>query len=133
MQTLIVQSNLSLGHLWKRHLERLDIDVMLTHSGADALALIQSFPFDVVVIDLMLSDQCAITVADMIAFRQPKANVVFVTDTTFFSDGSIFSLSANARAYVKSQTAPGDLAAIVQHYGGASRHAHAAHHSLAPG
>jgi DNA-binding response OmpR family regulator len=131
MRALIVESNDALGHLWQRHLERLKIDVLIARTGKDALALIHAFSFDVIVLDLMLADESAMTVADIAGFRQPKANVVFVTDTTFFSDGSIFCHSANARAFIKSNTAPADLAAIVQHYG--SSRDHAGHQSLAPG
>jgi len=39
-----------------------------------------------------------------------------VTNTSFFSDGSIFQVSNNACAYVQSETPPEDLAAMVEHY-----------------
>ncbi len=117
MRVLIVQSNANLGQLWKRHLERLDADVMHVETGARALNLIETREFDVIVLDLVLSEGSALTVADFAQFRQPDANVVFVTDTTFFSDGSIFRHSANARAFVETATPPKDLAAIVHHYG----------------
>ncbi len=132
MQTLIVQSNESLGLLWERHLSRLGVDVTVATTGTDAMDRIQSVDFDVIVLDLMLDDRNALTVADFAYFRQPDANIVFVTDTTFFSDGSIFALAANARAFIKSDTAPCDLAAIVQHYGQVSP-ARAAHQRLAAG
>ncbi len=128
MRILIVQSNEDLGNLWKQHLGRLGAEVRLVGTGARACNLIQSIEFDVIVLDLMLSDGCALSVADFANFRQPTANVIFVTDTTFFSDGSIFNHSANARALVESTTSPGDLAAIVHHYGATCR-ARVAHHS----
>lgn len=117
MRALIVQNNPDLGELWKRHLARLDVKVTLVQSGDQALHLIETTIFDVIVLDLVLPDRSALSVADLAQFRQPDANVVFVTDTTFFSDGSIFSHSANARAFIKSATPPDDLAAIVHHYG----------------
>ncbi len=120
MRVLIVQSNANLGQLWKRHLERLDADVVHVETGARALNLIETQEFDVIVLDLVLSEGSALTVADFSQFRQPDANVVFVTDTTFFSDGSIFNHSANARAFVETATPPKDLAAIVHHYGSPS-------------
>lgn len=118
MRVLIVQSNENLGQLWKRHLERLDATVTHVETGSNAMALIEAQSFDVIVLDLVLADGSALTVADLAEFRRPEANVVFVTDTTFFSDGSIFSHSANARAFIESATPPNDLAAIVHHYGG---------------
>lgn len=117
MHVLIVQSHRHLGEVWKRHLERLGATVAIAASGNEAVALIEGRSFDVIVLDLVLSEGSALTVADVAYFRQPDANVVFVTDTTFFSDGSIFSHSANARAFIQSATPPQDLAAIVHHYG----------------
>ncbi|MEL6841239.1 MAG: hypothetical protein AAFP85_18285 [Pseudomonadota bacterium] len=120
MRVLIVQSNKNLGLLWQRHLERLDADVSLVHTGEDALNQIEATLFDVIVLDLVLTEGSALTVADFAQFRQPQANVVFVTDTTFFSDGSIFNHSANARAFIQTATPPKDLAEIVHYYGSPS-------------
>ncbi|MEJ6402930.1 response regulator [Yoonia sp. 2307UL14-13] len=126
MRVLIVQSNTNLGELWKRHLERLDARVQLVTTGDDAVSLIDEAVFDVIVLDLVLTEGSPLAVADFAQFRQPDANVVFVTDTTFFSDGSIFNHSANARAFIESATPPRDLAAIVQHYGDQAHHDRAA-------
>ncbi|MEL6681555.1 MAG: response regulator [Pseudomonadota bacterium] len=120
MRVLIVQSNRNLGLLWQRHLERLDSDVTLVHNGEQALNQIEAMVFDVIVLDLVLTQGSALTVADFAQFRQPQANVVFVTDTTFFSDGSIFNHSANARAFIQTATPPRDLAEIVHYYGSPS-------------
>lgn len=117
MHVLIVQDNKHLGAIWQRHLERLGADVIVATNGDEAVELIENRPFDVIVLDLVLQEGSALTVADVAYFRQPDANVVFVTDTTFFSDGSIFTHSANARAFIQSTTPPKDLAEIVHHYG----------------
>ncbi|WP_019956474.1 response regulator [Yoonia vestfoldensis] len=120
MQVLIVQGNVQLGALWQSHLERLGAQVVYVRTGAAALAALEKGCFDVIVLDLVLDGGSALAVADMAQFRQPQTNVVFVTDTTFFSDGSIFGYSANARAFIQTATPPKDLAAIVHHYGGVS-------------
>lgn len=117
MQVLIVQNDGPLGSIWKRHLERLGAEVTLATSGFDAVEILRTVSFDVVVLDLILSEGSALSVADVAFFRQPDSNVVYVTDTTFFSDGSIFALSGNARALIQSETPPQDLAEIVFHYG----------------
>jgi len=132
MRALIVQKNEDLGGVWQRHLERLDVDVTHVRCATRALNLVQTQPFDVIVLDLVLAEGSALAVADLVQFRQPDTNVVFVTDTTFFSDGSIFHHAANARALVKTATPPQDLAAIVYHYG-TTAHDRAAHHDPAPG
>lgn len=129
MDVLIVQSNRQLGTLWMRHLQRMGANVALATSGSDAVDLLETSVFDVIVLDLVLKEGSALTVADVANFRQPNASVVFVTDTTFFSDGSIFAHSANARAYVEKRTPPQDLAAIVEYYGLTTSRAREAAHS----
>lgn len=126
MRVLIVQSNVPLGNIWQRHLQRLGAHVEIALTGTDAVKKIETTTYDVIVLDLVLSEGSALTVGDVAFFRQPDANLIYVTDTTFFSDGSIFNHSANARAFIESNTPPGDLAAIVQHYGEPPSHAHGA-------
>ena len=120
MRVLIVQSEKNLAVIWQRHLERLGAIVSLAQTEKEAVALIEATTFDVIVLDVVLNEGSSLSVADVAYFRSPQAKVVFVTDTTFFSDGSIFNHSANACAFVRLTTPPQDLAAIVQHYGQAA-------------
>lgn len=90
----------------------------LVRSQSEAIVALQVERFDIIVLNLVLEDGSALAVADFASFRSPDTRVVFVTDTSFFSDGSIFAHSANACAYVRSSTPPEDLAAIVEHYAG---------------
>lgn len=117
MRVLIVQSNVPIANIWQRHLQRLGAIVDIALTGSDAVDAIETKSYDVIVLDLVLGEGSALTVGDVAFFRQPDANLIYVTDTTFFSDGSIFNHSANARAFIETSTPPGDLAAIVQHYG----------------
>lgn len=117
MRVLIVQSNDNLGLMWQRHLERMDATVDRALTGDAAVALVTAQAYDVIVLDVILTEGSAMSVADIANFRQPNANVVFVTDSSFFSDGSIFNHSANACTILASNTPPSDLAAIVDHYG----------------
>lgn len=132
MHVLIVQTNSELALLWQRQLEHLGADVVLVQDAAQASDQIETTPFDVVVLDLVLAHGSGLALADLVHLQQPRANVVFVTDTTIFSDGSIFSHSPNARILIKTATPPKDLAAIVFHYG-STRPVRAAHHSWAEG
>ena len=90
MRTLIVQSNFMLCQIWASHLERLGATVSHLTKGQEALDVIQYQENNVVILDLVLKEGSALPVADYIKLNQASANVVFVTDTTFFSDGSIF-------------------------------------------
>lgn len=119
MNILIVEGDADLGALWARHLRRQGGAVRLVQTQSAAILALQSERFDIIVLDLILEEGSALAVADFASYRNPETRVVFVTDTTFFSDGSIFAHSANACAYVRSSTPPEDLAAIVEHYGAA--------------
>ena len=117
MKVLIVESNAKLSDVWRRHLERHGLDVTVTANSDSAVALISAVGFDVIVLNLVLKTGSALAVADYVQYRRPGTNLIFVTDTTFFSDGSIFSVTANARALIRTRTPPEDLAAMVEHFG----------------
>jgi DNA-binding response OmpR family regulator len=116
MKVLIVESQAELGVLWQRHLERQGAEVTLAHSQSEAVQAIQDGAFEVMVLDLVLEHGSAFAVSDFASFWQPEVRVIFVTNTTFFSDGSIFAHSRNACAYMPSSTPASDLAAMVEHY-----------------
>ena len=116
MNVLIVESCPELGLLWKRHLERQGAEVGLVNSQETAILALYASDFDIIVLDLVIEHGSALAVADFASYRRPEARVIFVTNTSFFSDGSIFAHSPNACAYVQSGTPPEDLAAMVEHY-----------------
>ncbi|MBO9413689.1 MULTISPECIES: hypothetical protein [Ruegeria] len=116
MNVLIVESNPDLGRVWQRHLERQGAEVTLVTGQEAAILALYGAEFDIIVLDLVLEAGSALAVADFASYRRPEARVIFVTNTTFFSDGSIFAHSPNACAYVQSATPPEDLAAMVEHY-----------------
>ncbi|MCR8724807.1 hypothetical protein [Frigidibacter sp. ROC022] len=117
MQVLIVESDAELGSLWARHMERRGHRVLLTCDQDEAIAALMQDSFGVLLLDLVLGTGSAFAVADYASFRQPEARVIFVTDTAFFSDGSIFRHLQNAAAFLPSGTPPEDLVALVDHYG----------------
>lgn len=116
MNVLIVESNPDLGTLWLRHLERQGASVQLVATQEEAILALYNTDFNIIVLDLVLEEGSALAVADFASYRRPETRVIFVTNTTFFSDGSIFAHSPNACAYVQSNTPPEDLAAMVEHY-----------------
>ncbi|MBD3664634.1 response regulator [Sulfitobacter aestuariivivens] len=122
MNVLIVESRSELGEIWQRHLERQGNCVARVGTQDAATAYLASHAIDIIILDLVLEDGAALAVADYANYRHPDARVIFVTSTTFFSDGSIFAHSANARAFVTAETPPEDLAAMVEHYGAEAHH-----------
>lgn len=117
MNVLIVESKPELGRLWQRHLQRMGASVDVVFSQGEAVMALQNSDFDILVLDLVLEDGSALAVADFASYRRPDARVIFVTNTSFFSDGSIFSVAPNACAFLPAATPPEDLAAMVEHYG----------------
>ena len=122
---LIVQSRVPLAQLWQRHLQRSGADVWLATCEDEAFELLAEESFQVIILDLVLDKGSALSVSDMAQFRQPEARIIFVTNSGFFSDGSIFNLCANACAYLPSTTSPDDLTTMVHHYARASSNARA--------
>lgn len=117
MRVLIVESNAALGTLWQRHLERQGQTVDLVANQAAAIARLQKQALDVLVVNLTLTDGSALAIADFASYRVPRAKVIFVTSSSFFSDGSIFAHVPNACAFLPATVPPEDLAALVAHYG----------------
>lgn len=117
MRVLIVESDPGLAGIWELHLCRQEAEVLIAASQEEAIATLQSHVVDVIVLDLLLDHGSAFAVADFASYRQPSSRVIFVTRTTFFSDGSIFQHIPNACAFLPAATPPEDLVAVVDHYG----------------
>jgi len=115
MRILIVEAEQALGRLWSRHLSRAGHAVTLAGDLESAIVSLSDEAWDMIVLDLDLTDDGALTVAAFAEIRQPDAGVIFVTSQQFFSDGSIFALSRSARAFVSRNTVPGDLVALIEH------------------
>lgn len=116
MDVLIVQSAPELGLLWQRHLQRCGMTVRVAEGQDDAITAINRKAPDSIILDLVLKNGSALAVADYANYRCPESRVIFVTNTRFFSDGSIFAHATNACAFVQTATPPEDLAAMVEHY-----------------
>ena len=116
MRLLIVESSAELSLLWSAHLERQGVQVCSAVNEAEAIEVLGTQDIDIIVLDLVLTSGSAFAVADFASYRQPAARVIFVTNTTFFSDGSIFKHIPNACAFLPVATDPEDLAAVIDYY-----------------
>lgn len=116
MSILIVESNSELASLWHGHLGRLGFEVSVSASQDDSVAKISEMFYNVIILNLTLANGSALAIADYVGFRWPDTRIIFVTNSSFFSDGSIFSHSANACAFIPQATAPEDLAAMVDYH-----------------
>lgn len=117
MRVLIVESNPDLGWVWRRHLERRGSAVTLAHSQSEAVDVLRNQEIDIIVLNLILEDGSAFAIADFASYRCPDTKIIFTTNSSFFSDGSLFQHIPNACAMMPSEMTPDDLTALVEHYG----------------
>lgn len=89
---------------------------MLVGTQDSAIQTLQSSRVSIIVLNVVLDEGSAFAVADYASYRFPDMRIVFVTSSSFFSDGSIFALAGNACAYFRANSPAGDLAAVVDHY-----------------
>ena len=116
MRVLIVEANEALGQLWSRYLCREGFSAKWVDSSDIALTTLSVEEFSVLIVNSNLPKNSALVVSDYAAYRWPDTQVIFVTGSSFFSDGSIFQHSPNARAFVPPTTTPDDLAAMVSFF-----------------
>ena len=117
MHVLIVEGDEKLGEVWKAHLVRRGLKVRLEKEFKGALKALRFFRPDVVVVDSTFEGAGALSIADYTYFELPESKVIFVTSDTFFSNGEMFSLTANGALTLGSRIPTADLAAIIEHYG----------------
>ncbi len=116
MKVLIVENIKELGLLWQRALQRLGAEVVFVQTQSAAIRCLMDQSYDIIVLDLVLESGSAFAISDFANYKRPEARVFFVTNTSFFSDGSIFQHCSNACGYIQSSTPPEDIAAMVEHY-----------------
>lgn len=114
---LILTDNLGLADIWARHLERQKHVVAITADEAEAIEIVRDHDVNVIVLDLMLRNSTAFSVADYVSYRSPGTKIVFVTKDRFFADGSLFKHVPNTAAIVQEDAPPSDLAEIVAYHG----------------
>ncbi|MGR3542366.1 MAG: hypothetical protein ACU0BS_13205 [Hasllibacter sp.] len=118
MHALIVEPDGALAEIWSSTLSRMGHRVSIATGQKAAVKAIRGGDVDVMILDLHLEEGSAIATADFAGYASPATQVITVTSSTFFSDGSIFRVLPNARAFVRSGTPPEDLAAMAEHYAG---------------
>lgn len=117
MRVLIVECDPELCAVWANHISRYGVTVLTARSQADAIEVLQRMNVELILLNLVLEQGSAMAIADFASYRWPDTKVLFVTNTTFFSDGSIFQHMPNACALVQKTTRPEDIAAMVDYYG----------------
>jgi len=105
MTVLVVEDESKIRDLVRRYLEREDLAVVTTGSGAEALAIIERGAIDLVVLDLNLPDVAGETIASEIAGRVP---IVMLTAKSAEAD-RIRGLELGADDYLTKPFSPREL------------------------
>lgn len=117
MNVLIVEADAGLAQIWCRHLEREGCVADYAHDHTTAISKLRFGGFDALVLDLGLPDSAVFAISDFATYRNPDIAIITVNANSFFSDGSIFQVIPNLRSHMQAPVSPGDLAAVVGHYG----------------
>lgn len=116
MNILIAESNPGQGEVWSGHLRRQGATVTVCPDRDCAIDALTATNFQIIILNLELGDGDALSIADYAAYQCPETKVIFVTGSTFFTDGSIFTHCPNACACLPEDVAPQDLAALVEYH-----------------
>ena len=115
MRVLIVEPNEELARIWAGFLQRQGATVKLVLTQKAAINAMRFQDFDVLVVEVVLPDGGAISISDYAAYRHPNMPIIAVTDSSFFSNGTLFDLIPNARGMMRAPVRPEDLAAVLDH------------------
>ena len=120
MRVLIVTDKPQAVEHWRAQLLASGWKVLIVSGQAAAVTALCAEHVQVMLLDLMMKKGSALAIADFASYRQPTLRVIFHTDTSIFSDGSIFTHCANAFGYVPSSIPSDDLAALIDYHGRAA-------------
>lgn len=116
MDILIVESDRRLATDLAPLLERKGAIIAQAASQNEAASFLVSFSFNVIIIDIQFDNCKALGIAELADFRQPDAKVIFVSDSSIFSDGSLYHQFSNVCGYLPRGTPPKDIASLVEYY-----------------
>lgn len=117
MQILMFETSELRGNHWAEHLRGEGMEVDVTGCPDNAISLLNRRGYDLLVIGLGIDGMGGLDLAHYAAYRQPGANVIFVTSSGRYADGSIFTLASNASALIGGDTRAEDVAAMAEHFG----------------
>lgn len=115
MKCLIVEDDRDLANLWQLALERDGHDVDQAFDLDQATKTLRFECYDVVLLDLMLQGENAISLSAFIGYTSPTARIVVITGSAMYPRGEIFRDAANV-AYVLRKPVPlSDLSTCLAH------------------
>ena len=99
MHILVVEDERKLATYLQRGLEEAGYAVDVAHTGTDALAWVESVPFDLIVLDIMLPEMDGITVCQTLRQRDNRTPILMLTALDAVDD-RVTGLDAGADDYL---------------------------------
>jgi DNA-binding NtrC family response regulator len=115
MHILIVEDDLALRTVWEHALEDAGHSVVLAATSNDAMRVLLTGRFDLIVLDVMVGDNNALSLTDYITYDQPETPVLVVTGSGFFPNGEVTKLAPNIDWFLRKPVPVSDFMAIVDH------------------
>src|SRR5712691_11087648 len=86
MRILIIEDEQKMARLLKKGLEEENHIVMLAHNGVDGLELSRTYPFDVIILDVMLPGMTGFEVARHLRQSSSRVPILMLTARDAVSD-----------------------------------------------
>ncbi|MEL7091452.1 MAG: response regulator [Pseudomonadota bacterium] len=112
---LVLEDDPTLQFAFCEAVKAVGLDVIAATSIDEATALLRRFRPDVLLLDLMVGQDCSTDVADYAAVAAPSAAVIYITGSGLFPRGEIFDMSRNARLMLRKPVDLNELADMVRY------------------
>lgn len=114
MRLLIWHGTVETSTRWQNAFEGRGHHVWRARCVDEAVELLRSEPFDLLIFDLEVQGESGLTVALMAEFHQPEARAILVSEQNAQLQQDLFARLGNLRAVQGASTTPDDLVAIAE-------------------
>lgn len=81
----------------------------------EAIKLIETVHFDLLLLDLMIGNDLSTQIADLAGYRFPNAEIIYLTGSNRFPRGELFEISRNASWVLRKPVDFFELKAMIAH------------------
>src|SRR5215831_16429942 len=113
MRILVIEDEQKMARLLKKGLEEESHSVMLAHNGIDGFEMSQTYPFDVIILDVMLPGMTGFEIARKLRQSQSHVPILMLTARDAVSD-IVKGLNLGADDYLTKPFAFHELLARLQ-------------------
>lgn len=115
MNILIVEDDILLRAVWEHALANAAHKVSAVESCVEAMRLLLTQKFDLIVLDVFVQDGNSLSLVDYISYAHPGSPIMVTTGTGFFPNGEITALISKVDWFLRKPLPVADFMAIVDH------------------